>query len=159
MFMTSHILYIQAHFRDVQILVPILNQLVGLVVYESVNAQIPDLLCTVLPEGLPNLKSLSIEHCYSRTADDQRFWNGYIHTITRVAPNLEEIAFLAGLPEFVRSLSPFGLSLLTLHRSILLLISRAFQSSNVSIPMLLRNLSFPILLRVSILLWDTGKPT
>lgn len=118
-------MYLQARFSDVLILAPILNQLVGLTVYQSINAQIPYLLRAVLPEGLPNLKSLNIEQYSSASGKfvniegsrwyetkDGRFMQaekahealrsvsgGYIHSIARGAPNLEEIGFFSHIPE------------------------------------------------------------
>jgi hypothetical protein len=51
---------LKAPFDNVRILSPILGQLVSLTVYYSINAQVPYLLRAVLPDGLPNLKSLNI---------------------------------------------------------------------------------------------------
>jgi hypothetical protein len=90
--------------------------LISLTVYGSINAQIPYLLRSVLPNGLPNLKSLGIVQLPSNSGEnvnlegalwyeteDGRFreaklekagrdvLNGYIHSIARTAPNLEEI--------------------------------------------------------------------
>ncbi|KAF9475713.1 hypothetical protein BDN70DRAFT_954880 [Pholiota conissans] len=52
--------HLKARFEDVRCLVPILPQLVSLAFEESLNAQVPYLLREVLPDGLPNLKSLEI---------------------------------------------------------------------------------------------------
>jgi hypothetical protein len=49
------------HWDDVRLLAPILDQLFSLTIYRSVNAEIPYLLRFVLPNGLPNLKSLGID--------------------------------------------------------------------------------------------------
>lgn len=106
-----------------------MNQLVSLTVYHSINAQIPYLLRTVLPEGLPNLKSfnigqypsirgnnVNIEGTLWYEAEDGKFrkakvrkasrsvLEGYIPYIACGAPNLEEIGFFhynIDLSEFV----------------------------------------------------------
>lgn len=120
-------------------LAPILHQLVSLAVFESVNAQIPYLIRSVLPGGLPNLKSLNIGQTPSASrrnmniegslwyeTQDGKFMeqdiaykgfrrvsDGYMHSITRGAPNLEEIGFFTytvPLSEFVSS-SCFGAGL------------------------------------------------
>ena len=96
-------------------LAPILNQMISLTIYETINAQVPYLLRSVLPDGLPNLKSLKIsqisisddEHeegarwyetesgafCLASGSEEasREVTNGYIHSIARGAPNLEEL--------------------------------------------------------------------
>jgi len=54
--------YLKCHFNDARVLTPILHQLKGMAIYGSINAQVPYLLRSVLPDGLPNLKSLFIYH-------------------------------------------------------------------------------------------------
>jgi hypothetical protein len=120
---------LKAPFCDVRILSPILSQLVSLRVYNTINAQLPYLLRAVLPDGLPNLKSLNIGQRPSNSGknvdvegalwyetEDGKFReakvtkaqrsvvNGYIPSIARGAPNLEEIGFhswVLSLGEFV----------------------------------------------------------
>ncbi|KAF8895833.1 hypothetical protein CPB84DRAFT_1848174 [Gymnopilus junonius] len=52
--------HLQATFRDVYALAPILHRLTSLSIHRSINAQIPYLLRDVIPTGLPRLKSLGI---------------------------------------------------------------------------------------------------
>jgi len=103
----------------VRSLAPILNRLISLTIYGTINAQVPYLLRSVLPDGLLNLKSLKISQSpiannEIRDEDEGARWyetelgvfclalpgreeasrnvtNGYIHSIARGAPNLEEI--------------------------------------------------------------------
>lgn len=102
----------------------ILPQLEFLSINSSVNGQIPYLLRSVLPNGLPKLKSLDItqiqDHTYNVRELEGAMWyeteNGefrqdtrirrasrpmtdhcYIHSITRGAPNIEELC-LRGFP-------------------------------------------------------------
>jgi hypothetical protein len=107
---------LQARFEDIRLLVPILPQLVSLGFTESYNGQVPYLLRAVLRNGLPQLKSLEIEQVMYGLDDftlegllwyetlDGRFrkekrrrkeWdilaNGFIQSIVRGAPNLEEL--------------------------------------------------------------------
>ena len=102
-------------------LAPILNRLISLTIYGSINAQVPYLLRSVLPDGLLNLKSLKISQSpivddRIRDEDEGARWyetklgvfclalpgrevasrnvtNDYIYSIARGAPNLEEICF------------------------------------------------------------------
>ncbi|CAA7266339.1 unnamed protein product [Cyclocybe aegerita] len=110
--------HLKAHFKDVRTLAPILHQLVSLTVYESINAQVPYLLHSVLPDGLPNLKALRIEQSPSASSknvnNEGSLWyetadgdfkeakvhkgsrsvvDGYIHSVARGAPNIEELSF------------------------------------------------------------------
>jgi hypothetical protein len=127
----------QADFTSVRALAPILHQLVSLAVFATVNAQVPYLIRSVLPEGLPNLKSLNIGQSASASANNinvegglwyetqdgkfmeqakvyrgflnrgfRRVSEGYMHSIARGAPNLEEIGFFSytvPLSDFVSS--------------------------------------------------------
>ncbi|KAJ3509938.1 hypothetical protein NLJ89_g4951 [Agrocybe chaxingu] len=130
--------HLKAHFKDVRSLAPILHQLVSLTVYESINAQVPYLLRSVLPDGLPHLKALSIEQSPSASSknvnNEGSLWyetaegefkevkvhkgsrsvvDGYIHSIARGAPNIEELSFPSysiDVAEFVRV--PFQLLLI-----------------------------------------------
>ncbi|KAF8168706.1 hypothetical protein BJ912DRAFT_199299 [Pholiota molesta] len=114
--------HLKARFEDIRLLVPILPQLVSLGFTKSDNAQVPYLLRAVLPNGLPKLKSLEIEQdapgwdaCklegalwYETLEGEFRtelnfkemardFTKGYMHSIVRGAPNLEELG-LHGVP-------------------------------------------------------------
>jgi len=96
-----------------------LHQLISLTVFQSLNGQVPYLLRSALPNGLPKLKSLNIDQNYTERPDPDvegglwyekragKFreseannaalpsWNGiYMRSIVRGAPNLEEIGFL-----------------------------------------------------------------
>jgi hypothetical protein len=130
---TFQLISLQAHFNDVRTLAPILSQLASLTIFGSINAQIPYLLRSVLTEGLPNLKSLNIGQQFSSSGkniniegalwyetEDGEFrqakvtkaaktvLDGYMHSITRGAPNLEEIGFHSyplRLRDFVSSTS------------------------------------------------------
>lgn len=108
----------QANYTNVRALAPILHQLVNLSVYYSINAQIPFLLRSILPDGLPNLRKLQIHpvgsskrviqniegamwyetadgrFCQARTFEKAftRFNANYIQSIARGAPNLKELA-------------------------------------------------------------------
>ncbi|KAF8168702.1 hypothetical protein BJ912DRAFT_888931 [Pholiota molesta] len=108
--------HLKARFEDIRLLVAILPQLVSLGFTTSYNGQVPYLLRAVLPNGLPKLKSLEIEQdvrgwedhtlegvLWYETLDgefrtennrkkmDRDFMNGYMHSIVRGAPNLEEL--------------------------------------------------------------------
>ncbi|KAF8188092.1 hypothetical protein BJ912DRAFT_1042670, partial [Pholiota molesta] len=114
--------HLKARFEDIRLLVPILPQLVSLGFTKSDNAQVPYLLRAVLPNGLPKLKSLEIEQeapgwdacklegaLWYETLDGEfrtelnfkkmarDFTKGYMHSIVRGAPNLEELG-LHGVP-------------------------------------------------------------
>ncbi|KDR73787.1 hypothetical protein GALMADRAFT_72339 [Galerina marginata CBS 339.88] len=110
--------HFQANFVNVLPLAPILQQLVSLSIDQSINAQVPYLLRSAIPSGLPHLKSLEIDQDFSsyphvlrlegttwyesadRTFHEARdlkqasrtFANDYIESIARGAPNLEELA-------------------------------------------------------------------
>ena len=120
---------LKAPFYDVRNLSPILSQLFSLMVYSTINAQLPYLLRAVLPDGLPHLKSLNIgqkpsnigknvniEGALWYETEDGKFFeakvrkarravlDGYIPSVARGAPNLEEIGFHSNairLEEFV----------------------------------------------------------
>ncbi|KAF8168713.1 hypothetical protein BJ912DRAFT_199381 [Pholiota molesta] len=108
--------HLKARFEDIRSLVSVLPQLISLGFTESYNGQVPYLLRSVLPNGLPQLKSLEIEQVMYGLDDftlegllwyetlDGRFrkekrrrkeWdilaNGYMQSIVRGAPNLEEL--------------------------------------------------------------------
>jgi hypothetical protein len=132
--------HLRAPFKDTLVLAPILPQLISLSVIDSINAQVPYLLRVVVgPNGLPNLKSLDIGQKPSNSGKNDKvvgaLWyedgaggfhqaplkkhersvfNGYIPSIARGTPNLEEIAFHSygrELADFVNSslllVSPF----------------------------------------------------
>ena len=113
---------LQAHWKDVRPLAPILAQLISLCIHGSVNAQVPFLLRFTLPDGLPHLKSLDIGQFPRREsanyrnidvegstiwyedADDgmlraytpeqpRTIFDNYMHSIVRAAPRLEELGF------------------------------------------------------------------
>ncbi|KAF8168689.1 hypothetical protein BJ912DRAFT_199020 [Pholiota molesta] len=111
--------HLKAKFKDIRFFVPILAQLVSLGFTESYNCQVPYLLRVVLPNGLPHLRSLEIEwdtvgwETWDQRALEGALWyetsdgqfrtetnpkkmqrhctNGYMHSIVRGAPNLEEL--------------------------------------------------------------------
>jgi hypothetical protein len=101
-------------------LVSILPQLISLGFTESYNAQVPYLLRDVLSSGLPQLRSLEIEQDIAgwdkrtvegvlwyetldgqfRTENDGKkmvrdLMSGYMHSIVRGVPNLEELGLHA----------------------------------------------------------------
>ncbi|KAF9477167.1 hypothetical protein BDN70DRAFT_948779 [Pholiota conissans] len=110
-------------FMDVRALAPILPRLVSISITYTVNGQVPYLLRAVIPSGLPNLKSLEFVHLstagtsYNSLAADEGTrwyetvdgWQGhadntedatvgnalqtFIYSISRGAPNLEELGF------------------------------------------------------------------
>lgn len=113
------------------------SQLISLNVWNSVNAQIPYVLRTVFPDGLPMLRSLviaqrgsnkrrdidsegalwyetadgrfcEVEQKYKHSKAARKIDSLYMCSIFRAAPNLEEIAFHMHLPSFV-SLFPCSL--------------------------------------------------
>lgn len=102
-----------------QVLAPLLHQLISLSISNSVNCQVPFLLRSVLPSGLPNLMSLEIGQEPSRQqeivnmegamwyenidgtfceqkrnlrAASRTFATLYMHSIVKGAPNLEELS-------------------------------------------------------------------
>jgi hypothetical protein len=106
------------HWNDARLLAPILNQLFSLSINKSVNAQIPYLLRFVLPNGVPNLKSLVIGQSESTSrknntiegslwferkngtfqeaktkTQSRSVFDSFMHSIVRAAPNLEELGF------------------------------------------------------------------
>ncbi|KAG2016535.1 hypothetical protein CC2G_009693 [Coprinopsis cinerea AmutBmut pab1-1] len=113
---------LKASFINVRNLAPILHRLISLEVSSSLNAQVPYLLREILPSGLPNLKSLLIEQASNyggRFSEHEAvYWyetpngefkeaekpkrlkqgflkpmvDGYLHSIARGAPNIEELA-------------------------------------------------------------------
>ncbi|KAF8177703.1 hypothetical protein BJ912DRAFT_985481 [Pholiota molesta] len=72
------------HLKLIRLLVPLLPQLVSLAFVDSYNAQVPYLLRAVLPNGLPQLKSLEIQQDIADPQD--RKLEGAFG-----APNLEEL--------------------------------------------------------------------
>ncbi|KAF8907689.1 hypothetical protein CPB84DRAFT_1768560 [Gymnopilus junonius] len=60
--------YLKADYTDVRILAPVLHRLITLEISASINSQIPYLLRSVIPEGLPSLKGLSISDIVSSDA-------------------------------------------------------------------------------------------
>ncbi|CAA7266331.1 unnamed protein product [Cyclocybe aegerita] len=53
-----HLRHLKASYVDVRALAPVLPQLTSLAVHDSINSQVPYLLRSVIPGGLPGLKSL-----------------------------------------------------------------------------------------------------
>ncbi|KAF9531449.1 hypothetical protein CPB83DRAFT_761386 [Crepidotus variabilis] len=127
-----HLRHLRARWIDARRLAPILHQLIVLSIHDSVNAQIPYLFREVLPNGLSNLRSLSIAQwpfqSTKANAPEGSFWyededgtfhqakekdpgrtvfQNYMHSIVRAAPNVEEIGFLSlfPLPEAVHDLN------------------------------------------------------
>jgi len=110
-----NLLHLRANWKNVRLLAPILNQLISLSIHNSVNAQIPYLFRSILPNGLPNLKSLNIGQMSSsnsqyKTAEGNNWYesedgtfktkrtprtvfNDFMHSIVRAVPNLEELGF------------------------------------------------------------------
>lgn len=108
---------LQVHWDDAVRLAPILGQLLSLYIHRSINAQIPFLLRFVCPNGLPKLKSLGICQTPHSSVKNKNIegslwyedpdgvfqrgrnkWStpvsdGFLHSIVRGAPNLEEIGF------------------------------------------------------------------
>ncbi|KDR76892.1 hypothetical protein GALMADRAFT_225062 [Galerina marginata CBS 339.88] len=139
--------HLKAEFCDVLTLAPMLHRLVSLEIYCIYNAQLPYLLQSVLPGGLPDLKSLYFDQLPSSEAntdltvnaeglwyeteewksgkfetqkkmEDMSIFDGYMPSIVRGAPNLEELA-IHGLLNKFSSLSSFefiGSSLRALSR-------------------------------------------
>jgi hypothetical protein len=120
--------FLQVPWDDALLLAPILGQLLSLSISESINAQIPYLLRSVCPNGLPKLKSLSISQFAHSSVNNKNIegslwyespdgvfqrgtnkssrtvFDGFMHSIVRGAPNLEEIGFHDGyypLADFV----------------------------------------------------------
>ncbi|KAF9532549.1 hypothetical protein CPB83DRAFT_846963 [Crepidotus variabilis] len=111
--------YLTVNYKDALKFAPILRQLISLSIHNSVNLQIPYLLREILPDGVPNLKSLVIGQtpetpCMKQKSNRSHRWyeakdgtfqqgdrdkahktvfDGFMHSIVRAAPNLEEIAF------------------------------------------------------------------
>ena len=103
----------QVHWNDVLRIAPVLGQLLSLFIHGSINAQIPCLLQSVCPNGLPKLKSLDINQIsdssvknkniegslWYKTPDGvfkrgtnksfRTFFYGYMPSIVRNAPKLE----------------------------------------------------------------------
>ncbi|KAF8188098.1 hypothetical protein BJ912DRAFT_409941 [Pholiota molesta] len=118
--MLPNLKHLKARFEDIRLLVPMLPQLVSLGFTQSYNGQVPYLLRSVLPNGLPQLRSLEIEQDIAgwdkrtlegvlwyetldgqfRTENDGKkmvrdLMSGYMHSIVRGAPNLEELGLHA----------------------------------------------------------------
>jgi hypothetical protein len=128
---------LKAPFGDVRTLVPLLgDQLINLTVTSSINAQVPYLLRSVLPNGLASLRSLGIVQRASKHSQEvgleggrwredeegvvsevskrqaaKAFDTAYIMAIARGAPNLEELEFVGKyqppLDQIASSLSTF----------------------------------------------------
>ncbi|KAF8877822.1 hypothetical protein CPB84DRAFT_1966265 [Gymnopilus junonius] len=117
-----NLLHLRARWAEARLLAPILPQLISLSIHRSINAQIPYLLRSVIPNGLPLLKSLDIGQSASVdndiTAIEGSLWyeskdgtfrqankrnqsrtvfESFMHSIVRAAPNLEELAFHGSL--------------------------------------------------------------
>ncbi|KAF8907688.1 hypothetical protein CPB84DRAFT_271773 [Gymnopilus junonius] len=128
--------YLKTDFEDVQILAPILHHLIGLEINSSIVAQMPYLFGSILPEGLPNLKSLYIGELPFEFPEDAHWYekedgefeesisddppaslhtsiNQYIHSIAKGAPNLIElgmylqIEYSSQFMHLSRQLKPF----------------------------------------------------
>ncbi|KAG6824596.1 hypothetical protein H0H92_006387 [Tricholoma furcatifolium] len=115
-----NLLHLRVRWKYALCLAPILGQLLSLAIFYTVNAQIPYLLRYVCRNGLPKLKSLAIgqrpssdkrnkkrEGSLWYESDDGSFrqgtcrssrtvFDGFMHSIVRAAPNLEEIGFHVG---------------------------------------------------------------
>ncbi|KDR68789.1 hypothetical protein GALMADRAFT_129137 [Galerina marginata CBS 339.88] len=116
--------YLKAEYNDIRVLAPILHRLTGLAIYQSINAQVPYLLRSVLPNGLPGLKSLYIGQLPSASGKNNKvdgalwyetydgifkenkvqkakidIFHNFIHSIVRGAPNLEELGMQGYLSE------------------------------------------------------------
>ncbi|KIM39326.1 hypothetical protein M413DRAFT_197303 [Hebeloma cylindrosporum] len=111
------LLHLRVQLKDALVLTPILGQLLSLSIHRSINAQIPYLLRSVCPNGLPKLKSLGIGQTRHSTRKNKKtessLWyetadgvfvcgkvrwstsvlDGFMHSVIRGAPNLEEIGF------------------------------------------------------------------
>ena len=109
--------FMQIHWNDALRLALILGQLLSLSIHGSINAQIPYLLRSVCPNGLPKLKSLDINQISDSSVKNKNIegslwyetpdgvfqrgtnkssrtvFDGFMHSIVRGAPNLEEIGF------------------------------------------------------------------
>ena len=109
--------FMQVNCSDALRLALILSQLLSLSIHGSINAQIPYLLRSVCPNGLPKLKSLDIGQISHSSVKNKHIegglwyetpdgvfqrgtnkssrtvFNGFMHSIVRGAPNLEEIGF------------------------------------------------------------------
>jgi hypothetical protein len=123
----------QGSFDQVSMLVPLLgDQLVNLTISNSINGQVPYLLRSVLPNGLPSLRSLGITQrksfdfaearlpgCRWREEEDGTIREviihnaptkvdlAYIKSLARGAPNLEELELDAKCQfPIVRTCSP-----------------------------------------------------
>ncbi|TFK21833.1 hypothetical protein FA15DRAFT_658025 [Coprinopsis marcescibilis] len=111
--------HLTAPFKDVRMLVSLLHQLTSLSIYDSLKSQVPYLFCTFLPEGLPHLKSLTVNHLPGMTSQDIDYMEGedwtdestsdldggpasggeisssrYLGYVAGTAPNLEEFAWI-----------------------------------------------------------------
>ncbi|KAF8877825.1 hypothetical protein CPB84DRAFT_1794588, partial [Gymnopilus junonius] len=117
-----NLLHLTARWAEARLLAPILPQLLSLSIHRSINAQIPYLLRSVIPKGLPLLESLDIGQSASVdndiTAIEGSLWyeskdgtfhqarkrkqsrtvfESFMHSIVRACPNLEELAFHGSL--------------------------------------------------------------
>ncbi|KAF9477141.1 hypothetical protein BDN70DRAFT_922785 [Pholiota conissans] len=117
--------HLKARFNSVRCLASILPRLSSLSFFDSYNAQVPYLLRNVLPHGLPRLKSLEIQQyvngwqnldlegaLWYETLDGdfrtdptgkmlpRNMVNGFMHSIVRSAPNLEELGIRGRLLHF-----------------------------------------------------------
>lgn len=114
-----------------------MDQLISLSIHKSVNAQIPYLLRSILPNGLPKLKSLGIGQAprsskRKNNTDDGSLWfesedgtfqqlktpntsrtifDSFMHSIVRAAPNLEELGFYGARLELSKFVSVANLKL------------------------------------------------
>ncbi|KIM74234.1 hypothetical protein PILCRDRAFT_709424 [Piloderma croceum F 1598] len=118
---------LMASFDDVRTVVPLLgDQLINLTVTSSINAQVPYLLRSVLPDGLASLRSLGIYQLNAGKTVMEDIWEGghwhedehgnvsqvsialridqtYIMSIARGAPNLEELELIGECQESITS--------------------------------------------------------
>ncbi|KAJ3500893.1 hypothetical protein NLJ89_g9588 [Agrocybe chaxingu] len=127
---SSGVFQIPASYVDVRALAPVLPQLTSLAVHDGINSQVPYLLRSVIPGGLPGLKSLYFVRgpwdknavaegaSWYETYDgafheikkkkkkkksdksDRNILRDYMLSIARGAPNIEELGF-----PYVESLS------------------------------------------------------
>ncbi|CAA7267319.1 unnamed protein product [Cyclocybe aegerita] len=123
-----HLRHLKASYVDVRALAPVLPQLTSLAVHDGINSQVPYLLRSVIPGGLPGLKSLYFVRgpwdknavaegtSWYETYDgafheikkkkkksdksDRNILRDYMLSIARGTPNIEELGF-----PYVESLS------------------------------------------------------
>ncbi|KAF8166199.1 hypothetical protein BJ912DRAFT_1002906, partial [Pholiota molesta] len=131
--------HLKARFDDIRALLPVLPRLASLSFTESYNCQVPYLLRALLPAGLPALRSLEIAQAVGDTtmpflegvrwSETEEGWfhvekskyqmartfvEGYMHSIVRGAPGLQELG-LHGMVLTAASLDLLARDLSQLH--------------------------------------------